>query len=65
MILDSIESLFRGLHNPTEYLIQNTMDKSSISLQEPTQSPKNTEKPFLLPQVDKKEEGILKGEKPF
>ena len=33
--LDSMESLFRGIHNPTEYLIQNTMDQSSISLQEP------------------------------
>ena len=52
MILDILESLLRGLHIPHAYLIQITMDQSSISIQGPSYSLEYTEKPFSLLQVD-------------
>jgi hypothetical protein len=36
MILDILESLFRGLHNPHEYLIQSIIDQYSFPIQEPS-----------------------------
>jgi hypothetical protein len=46
MILDFLKSLFKGLHNPLEYLIQNTMDQHRISNQGPSHSYVYTEKSF-------------------
>jgi hypothetical protein len=52
MILDILESLFRGLHIPLAYLIQSTMDQYIILIQEPSHSSEYTEKSFSLLQVD-------------
>ena len=52
MILDILEILLKGLHNPLVNLIQIEMDQYRIPIQGPSQSWKHTEKPFSLLQVD-------------
>ena len=52
MVLDILESLFRGIHNTLAYLIQSTMDQCRIPNQEPSYSLEFTEKPLSLLQVD-------------
>ena len=52
MILDILESLFKGLHNPLAYLIQSTIDQCIIPNQEPSYSSEYVEKPLSLLQVD-------------